>query len=146
MPRYKKPGTGRDFKPGHVANPSGRPPTSPELKSAKKLTAQLFQDSVNKLTQMNIPDLQKYMHTAECSALEAMIIGQIQSAIKGKSTPIGLLLDRTIGPIQHQFKVAVSGDLEVRNATLTQEQADQETLKVLKRIRARIGSNTPGAT
>lgn len=143
MPRYKKPGTGKDFQPGNPGGP-GRTPVPPELKAAKKLTAQLFQDCVNKLTQMSVSEVRAYLKTEECTSLEAMIAGQIKAAMDGKSAPIGLLLDRTIGPIRHQFQVALSGDLEVRNSTLTKEQAEAEAEKILQRIKARCGSKTPG--
>lgn len=103
MPKGKKVG-GRDFPPGVSGNPAGRAPVPPELKAAKKLTAQLFQDCVNKLTQMSMAEIKEYLKDPKCTSLEAMIAGQILAGVKGKTQPVNLLLDRTMGTLKQQVE------------------------------------------
>jgi hypothetical protein len=122
MPPGKKFG-GKDFKKGNPGGP-GRPPTSPELKAAKKLTAERFEECVHRLTAMSRDDLNKFINSPAASNLEIMIAGQIRAASQGKTTPISFLLDRTIGTVKHKLDLNVSGSLSHDLQSMTEEQKD----------------------
>jgi hypothetical protein len=120
MAKGKKTG-GRDFLPGKPPGP-GRPRTPYELQEAKHLTKTLFDQHVTRLTKMSVAELNVYVKDPKCTSLEAMIVGQIRAAVNGKTTPIGFLLDRTIGPVKQQMTVEVEDSISNRLADMTDDQ------------------------
>jgi len=137
MPQYKKPGSGRDFKPGQSGNPNGRKPLPKELKEAKKINATMFQEAVNKLAGMTMQALKEYVSNGSPTMLEMAIVGQLKAATSGKTSPLAFLCDRTIGPVQQQFKVQVDGGISVELDAMTEEQKK----KYLEEIRSGLTQN-----
>ena len=96
MPRYKKPGTGRDFQPGNNANPHGRPKDPPELKALKKLNKANLDLLLNKLLQAK-PDELKGMNN---TVLELWLASGASKGIqKGEFTNLVTLIERLIGKV-----------------------------------------------
>jgi hypothetical protein len=122
-PRRKPPGAGRDFVKGNPGGP-GRPKIDPQLREAKKLTAALFQELVDKLSAMTHPDLKAYIASGRATMLELAIGGQLMAAMKGKSTPLTVLLDRTAGPVKRQVDLNVAGSISHELQDMTEEQKD----------------------
>lgn len=96
MPRYKKPGTGRDFLPGNNANPKGRPKDPPELKALKQLNKNQLDLLLNQLLQAK-PDELKGMNS---TVLELWLASGASKGIqKGDFTNLVTLIERLIGKI-----------------------------------------------
>lgn len=107
MPRYKAPGTGRDWKPGQSGNPKGKPPFPKILKEAKKLTRNDFEMAVHKVRQMTLQEARDYMRDAKnVDVLEYAVIGQFIAAAKGNTAAFNFLCDRIIGPIKHELEIS----------------------------------------
>lgn len=123
MAKGKKTG-GKNFEVGHPPM-GGRPSMPPELKEARKLTKQLFESAVTKLTSMSVPEINAYMKDPKCTSLEAMIAGQIRAAVNGKTSPIGFLLDRTVGPVKQQMKLEVEDSISKQLGAMTDEEKQQ---------------------
>lgn len=136
MPPGKKFG-GRDFKKGNPGGPGRRKgfsPIPPAIKEAKRLTAQLFQDTVNKLTSMSKDEIEEFIVSKDATMLDRMVAGQIKAAVSGKSTPVTLLLDRTVGPVKQQFHVQVDANLSDDINAMTDEQKTQYLAEIKDRM------------
>lgn len=114
---------GRNFKPGVITNPAGRPKVPPELRELKRLNSVEFHETVVRLTRMTHQELQEYAKSGTATMLELMIVGQIQASVKGKTSPLSLLLERTVGPVKQI--VELSANVEIVSAEQAQRMAER---------------------
>lgn len=113
---------------------AGRKPVPKELVIARDLTAQVFQDTVNKMFNMSYLDMKKHIFKKECSALEAAVAGQIKSAAKGSAQSLALLLDRKIGAVQRSFNLHVTGGIGADIPQKTEQQIEKELQMLEERL------------
>lgn len=132
MAHGKKTG-GRDWAKGQSGNPAGSKTIyPPEVKAAMKLTRNLFQDALNKLLEMGPRELKAYVTSdPNCTSLEAMIAGQIAAGISGKSQPVNLLLDRSIGPVKQVIQVDSGLGRQIQDMTPEEKVALVEDMREL---------------
>jgi hypothetical protein len=133
MPRYKKPGTGRDFLPGQSGNPKGRPPEPPELKAMKRMTKGELSLLINKYMQMDLVELGAIAHNPTTKAIDAMISSIIIQCIKqGDYTRLNFFLDRELGKVSEKIEVAAYKDMSDIELL---EEAKKETALLEKKIK-----------
>lgn len=103
MPQYKKPGTGRDFQPGHAGGP-GRPPLPAELKEIKRLTKGELELLITKVIRAGPGDLKQFTGTA----LEMFVASCVSKSIKtGNWSMLDPMLSRVIGPLTSKIDLNV---------------------------------------
>lgn len=96
MPRYKKPGSGRDFKPGQSGNPNGRPKNPIELMTIKQMSKGEFSLLMHKLINLKPEELSAFRGTV----LEMAMASIIQQAIKqGDPSRLQFFIERLFGKI-----------------------------------------------
>lgn len=105
MARGKKTG-GRNFVPGVVTNPNGRPRIPQDLKLAREAHKHLVESKIYELKQHSKEELKELAKNASTDALTAALATIIVKAIEGGDTQrLNFLLDRTIGPVPKNVNV-----------------------------------------
>jgi len=144
---------GKRFPKGVSGNPAGRPSVPVELKESKRLTAQLFQDSLNKLATMTHDELVAFIGKPgdpkrpgdpKALVLEKIIAGQILAAMKGQTSAFSALLDRAaaIGPVTR--KVQIDQGIAKEFSEMTPEEKQKLLDEVEKRNAKDPGNVGPG--
>lgn len=102
MPRYKKPGTGRDFLPGNSGGP-GRPKDPPELKAIKQMSNGEYKLLMHKLMNLSPEDLLNFKGTV----LEMAMASVIHQSIKqGDPSRLQYFTDRLFGKVTDKVEVS----------------------------------------
>ena len=98
---------GRNFKKGHVANPKGRPPASPELKAARKLTNLEFERICTNFFNMSIAELKQICEDVKhTNVLEGLIGRVLYNGIqKNSQSELNYFIERFLGKVAetHNF-------------------------------------------
>jgi hypothetical protein len=113
MARGKKTG-GRNFKPGVVTNPNGRPPLPPELKELRAQRQTDLELSIYKYTNMSLDELKKEFAKPEKSAIDLLVMKCLIKAIeKGDFSWVEPMLVRSHGKVTD--KIQVDASLQVQS-------------------------------
>jgi hypothetical protein len=89
---------GRDFKPGQVTNPNGRPRVPPDLKQSRKLNKEKFERTLNKYMHMTAPEIMKVVKSSDTPMLDMIVAKIIGKAFQdGDHRRLEFLLARLIG-------------------------------------------------
>jgi hypothetical protein len=97
---------GRDFKPGVVTNPNGRPKLPEELKAARALNKQELERLLNEYLSMPIQEIKAKASDPTTPSLHVIVAKIVAEAIsKGDQQRLGFLLDRLIGPVPKSLDV-----------------------------------------
>lgn len=128
MPQYKKPGTGRDFKPGQSGNPKGRPKDPPELKAIKQMTRGEFSLLIHKLIGLKPEDLKDFKGTV----LEMAMASAVQAAIKhGDFSKMQSFIERLFGKVPD----VVNSTVETKTVNKSLSELYKELEEAMKDIR-----------
>lgn len=104
MAKGKKTG-GKDFTPGASGNPSGRPPTPPDVKEAQRLTRAQFIAVASKYIGKTKSEIVQAANDPSTPALEIMMASVISKAItQGDHARLNFILDRLIGKVVDKTK------------------------------------------
>lgn len=107
MAKGKKTG-GRDFTPGVVTNPHGRPPMPPELKAVRKLNRHEVEICLSKIIKMGDAEREFIILDPESSGMEKITARIVTEAIKcGDEKRLGFLFDRLVGKVQDKVEVTM---------------------------------------
>ena len=140
MPRYKKPGTGRDFQPGQSGNPAGRRPDPPELKAIKKMSKGEFDLMMHKFMHLTQIELGKIISDPNSKAPEAILASIAAQAIKqGDPGRFTYFSDRLFGKVKDEINVTHDFS-NMTDQELAQE--IEKTLKEFKKTRGNDGSES----
>ena len=111
-PKPVAPTNGRKWKPGQSGNPAGRPPMSPEMKIAKKLTQAQFAESVNKLMYMSLDKLADTIKdTRNTSVIDGIIARILYKALSESSkAELNYFIERFLGKVPENHNI-VAGNM-----------------------------------
>jgi hypothetical protein len=91
---------GRDFKPGQVANPNGRPIVPEEIKELRKLNRSEIEQLISDFMRKPLHELQAMSKNPATTALDRMIASVVEQAVfRGDHKRLNFLLDRLIGKV-----------------------------------------------
>lgn len=94
MAKGKKTG-GKNFQPGVVTNPNGRPPVPEDLRVARTLNKIELEKILNKYIHMSKEDINKVVSSTETSIFEAAIANVLmKAAYEGDQKRLDFILDR----------------------------------------------------
>jgi hypothetical protein len=104
MAKGKKTG-GRDFVPGVVTNPNGRPPLSPEAKAIRKLTADKLEEIGDLILDGNKVQLNAISSSLEESAIRvAYAKAALNAMAKGDLSMLEMILNRVVGRVKERVE------------------------------------------
>lgn len=107
MAKGRKTG-GKNFQPGVVTNPKGRPRIPDDIRMANELTKNEFIRVVNKYLYLTKEQIQAELKNSETPALNLMIIGLISKAVsEGDQHRLNFLLDRLLGKVPTPIQTTV---------------------------------------
>lgn len=105
MAKGRKTG-GKNFQPGVVTNPNGRPKTPEDLKQARKLTSLELERALNEFLSKSKDELKEIKENPKSTMLQLMIHSIVVNAVnKGDQQRMDFLLNRTIGKIEEKLKI-----------------------------------------
>lgn len=108
MAKGRKTG-GRNFKPGVVTNPHGRPPASPELKAIRKMTRLEVEQRIIELWDKNESELHKLVNDSETTIRDKTIMRVMLRAIaKGDYSALGFIMDLIFGKRIERMEIQVN--------------------------------------
>lgn len=100
---------GKRFQPGESGNPNGRPPTTPEVKALRKITAQSLEEIGDLILSGNKAKLQEVANSQTEPAIRVIYAKAACNAmLKGDVTTLELILNRVVGKVKE--KVDLSGE------------------------------------
>lgn len=137
MPRYKKPGSGRDFKPGISGNPSGRPPMPQDVNDARRMSKIEFIRLCNEYLYMTRQEITTRLNAPETPAIE-LIVGSIvtKSATEGDQSRLSFLLDRMIGKVKERVEHTGADDGPIKiDETISEEELNHRASKIFQRLK-----------
>lgn len=95
---YKKPPRGYGFKKGQIVNPGGKPKLSEELREARKVTKQSFEEKLQEFMRLPMVQLEEMMLMYQDNNTKTldMLVGSIitRAVMDGCVTRMNFLLDR----------------------------------------------------
>ncbi len=110
MAKGKKTG-GRNFVPGVVTNPNGRPRIPEDLIGARKVNRAEVERLLNKFLIMGPLELNEFKRDPKATMLELMIHSIVVKAVNsGDQQRLDFLLNRLIGPVKQQLQVELSNE------------------------------------
>ena len=133
MAKGRKTG-GKNFMPGVVTNPNGRPRLPEDIKTIRELTQAEFTRVSNKYLQMSSEEIEAIVKEPSTPMLELMVASIISKAvIYGDQNRLNLLLDRLIGKVP--IPVARSADPQILEKLKDLEsKTDEELLAMIKSL------------
>jgi hypothetical protein len=115
MAKGKKTG-GRDWKPGEIPNPKGRPPLPKELKEGRRLNKTEFELIMNKYGWCSLGELEQLVGDKSLPAFEAWIVAIMARGIKtGDWGGNEWIAQRLIGKVKEQVEVTTVKPFVVRH-------------------------------
>ncbi len=100
MAKGKKTG-GRNFVPGVVTNPNGRPKIPPEVKTLRKLTTESLAEIGDLILQGDKPRLHEIANSLTEPAIRvAYAKATINAMVKGDLSTLELILNRVVGKVK----------------------------------------------
>lgn len=91
---------GRDIVKGQALPGAGRPPTPPDIKSARKLNRAEFEAVANRYLLMSLNDLKSCMANHDLPVLDLAICSLLVKVVSlGDQKRLGFLLDRLLGKV-----------------------------------------------
>lgn len=97
---------GRDFKPGTVNNPKGRPKVPEDIKESKKLNQYELELIMNRLLNLKPAELAAEIKSGELSMKEITVANVIQKAAAlADHHRLEFILNRIIGKVKEQVEI-----------------------------------------
>jgi hypothetical protein len=99
------------FKKGQAGNPlSGRKPTSPEMKEARKITRARFEEILNKYIHEPVFELEKFLLNKNHEAIDYLVVRILYESIKkGDQVRLNFVLDRLLGKVKDVVDHNITG-------------------------------------
>lgn len=97
---------GRNFEPGVVTNPNGRPKLPEDIKEARKLNKEEIERLLNSYLGLTQEELKSKLQDPKTPTLELLMARIVVEAIKkGDERRLDFLLNRLIGPVPKSLDV-----------------------------------------
>lgn len=101
---------GRPFKKGESGNPDGRPPTSPEVKALRKITAEALEEIGDLILSGNKTKLQEIAASLTEPAIRVIYAKAACNAMaKGDVANLELILNRVVGKVKDKVDLSSEG-------------------------------------
>ncbi len=99
------------FKKGQASNPnSGRKPTSPEMKEARKINRAIFEEVLNKYLYVPVYELEEFLIDKNNLSLDSLVVSILNEAIKkGDQVRLNFVLDRLLGKVKDVVDHNITG-------------------------------------
>lgn len=125
---------GKNFQKGVVTNPAGRPPLSPEIKEARRLTQTRFIELTNQYINMSKEELKAAEQNPKTTILELMVLKVMQHAIaKGDQLRLNFILERLIGKVPTPIDMDVSPEA-LEHLKMLKDKSNEELLEIWKQM------------
>lgn len=102
------------------------------LKEHWQMNQEHFVESAGRVLKMTIGELKEYSKDPNCPALDAMIIGQMQAAMHGKTMPFEFLMVRLVGPIKRTINVKAEVSLAKDVYRMTDDEIEAEYKEIIQ--------------
>lgn len=101
------------FKKGKPGNPlSGRKPTSPEMKEARKINKAIFEEILNKYIHVSVYELEEFLKNKRQTSIDYLVVRILYEAIKkGDQVRLSFILDRLLGKVKDVVDHNITGSL-----------------------------------
>ena len=93
------------FKKGQASNPnSGRKPTSPEMKEARKINRVIFEEILNKYIHLSVYELEEFLKDKNHTSLDYIVVRILYEAMKkGDQVRLNFILERLLGKLEENI-------------------------------------------
>lgn len=119
-----RPGKGRKFQKGQVANPKGAGAHNKDLKAIRRLTQQEIADVGGMILNSNLEQLKVTRADPTSSVFKVWVCSVAIMAInKGDAHAMGVLLDRIVGKVRDHVELTVGDSVAARREMVWQTSA-----------------------
>lgn len=135
MAKGKKTG-GKNFKPGVVTNPDGRPPLSPELKQMRTLTYDQVSEIASIVINGKRDELQQILVNPNATVLQQIMAkAAINALATGNMGTINAFLDRIVGKARQSIELTGKEGGPVAFSDLSKDEILKETQAILEQLK-----------